>query len=267
MFVLAAGDRGEQLGQGVGWGVRRRVGAAVGGQGEGFPHGVVGVGVGGGGEPAQVAQAVFAGQAQAGDQERAAGSEGAGAGPLVAEGGQGAGGGLGPVGRGPAVVAVVVVADGAADRAVQVVGPQGVRVLVDQGPVDQAPGGCLLGEAGGAGGQVEVEGVQQGDAAQQVAFFGGEVGEGAGEEGGEGAVEVGRGGGAAGAADLQEAGDREVQVQGQAVGAGGDRRADVGADEGLAVLDKAAGEVVLAVLGGEVLFTDSRCVRIGSELR
>ncbi|WP_129773491.1 hypothetical protein [Streptomyces sp. L-9-10] len=131
----------------------------------------------------------------------------------------------------------------------QVVGPQCVRVVGDQRPVGQAPGRGLVGEAGGAGGQVEVEGVQQGEAAQQVAFVGGEVGEGAGEEGGEGAVEVGGGGGAASAADLQEAADREVEVERQAVGAGSDRGPDAGADEGPAVLDQAAGEVVLAVFG------------------
>lgn len=171
---------------------------------------------------------------------------------MVAEGGQGAGGGLVPVGGCPAVVAVLVVAYDAADRAVQVVGPQGVGVFGDQRPFGQAPGGCLAGEAGGLGGQVEVEGVQQGDGSQQVASVGGEVGQDAGEEGGKGAVEVGRGGGASGAADLQEAADREVEVEGQAVGAGGDRGADVGADEGLVVLDQAAGEVGVAVLGGEV---------------
>lgn len=83
-----------------------------GGWGEGFPDGVVGVDEGGVGEPAQVGQAVVAGQAQAlaqaGDEEDAAGGEGGGRGPLVAEGGQGAGGGLVPVRRCPAVVGVVV---------------------------------------------------------------------------------------------------------------------------------------------------------------
>ncbi|MGW6410480.1 hypothetical protein ACWF95_25270 [Streptomyces vinaceus] len=98
--------------------------------------------------------------AQARDEEQPAGAERGGGGPLLAEGGQGAGGGLVPVGGGPAVVAVLVVADGAADRAVQVVGPQRVRVLGDQGPLGQASGRSLLGEAGGAGGEVEVEGVQ-----------------------------------------------------------------------------------------------------------
>ncbi|WP_406016793.1 hypothetical protein OG520_44245 (plasmid) [Streptomyces sp. NBC_00984] len=147
---------------------------------------------------------------------------------------------------------MVVVADGAADRTVQVEGPQSVRVLVDQGPLDQAPGRRLLGKARSTRGQVEVEGVQQRNAAQQVTFLWGEVGEGPGEERGEAAVEVGGGGGVAGAPDLQEAGDGEVEVEGQAVGAGGDRGPDVGADEGLAVLDQAAGEVGLAVLGGEV---------------
>ncbi|MFE0645666.1 hypothetical protein ACFW2Y_29255 [Streptomyces sp. NPDC058877] len=180
------------------------------------------------------------------------GGEGRGLRPLVAQGGQGAVGGLVPVGGGPAVVAVFVLLYGAADRAVQVVGPQGVGVLGDQGPLDQAAGRGLLGEAGRSGGEVEVEGVQQGDAAQQVAFFGGEVRQGAGEEGGEGAVEVGRGGGAAGAADLQEAAHGEVEVEGQAVGAGGDRGPDVGGDEGPVVVDQAAGEVGLAVFGGEV---------------
>ncbi|MCX5434720.1 hypothetical protein OHU11_41820 (plasmid) [Streptomyces sp. NBC_00257] len=85
-------------------------------------------------------------------------------------------------------------------------------------------------EARGLGVEGEVEGIQQGDAAQEVAFIGGEVGEGAGEECGEGAVEVGGGGGVACAADFQEAADGEVEVEGQAVGAGGDRGADVGVD-------------------------------------
>ncbi|WP_331757602.1 hypothetical protein OH736_45650 (plasmid) [Streptomyces sp. NBC_01650] len=118
VFVLAAGDRGEEFGQGVGGCVQCRVrypaaGACRdGGWGEGFPDGVVGVDEGGVGEPAQVGQAVVAGQAQAlaqaGDEEDAAGGEGGGRGPLVAEGGQGAGGGLVPVRRCPAVVGVVV---------------------------------------------------------------------------------------------------------------------------------------------------------------
>lgn len=79
----------------------------------------------------------------------------------------------------------------------QVVGPQGVGVFRDDGPFRQAPGGGLAGEARGQGVEGEVEGIQQGDAAQEVAFIGGEVGEGAGEECGEGAVEVGGGGGVA----------------------------------------------------------------------
>lgn len=49
--------------------------------------------------------------------------------------------------------------------------------------------------------------------------------------------------------------------------AGGDDLPDALADEGLAVAGEASGEVVVAVFGGEVAFTDSRCVRVDSELR
>ncbi|MEU2956707.1 hypothetical protein [Streptomyces xanthochromogenes] len=142
---------------------------------------------------------------------------------------------------------MVVGADIGADGAVQVVGPQGVGVLGDERAFHQAPGGGLVGEAGSLGGQVQVKGVEERCRAQQVPLLRGEVGQDAGQQGGEGVVEV-LGEGFAGTADFQEAADREVQVQGEPVGAGGDR----GADEGLAAVDEAAGEVVVAVLGGEV---------------
>ncbi|MER7599449.1 hypothetical protein [Streptomyces hydrogenans] len=74
----------------------------------------------------------------------------------------------------------------------EVVRPQAEGVLADEGPFDEAAGGCLVGEAGGLGGELGVEGVQQGDGAQEVAFVGGEVGEGAGDQGAEAVLEVGR---------------------------------------------------------------------------
>jgi hypothetical protein len=94
----------------------------------------------------------------------------------------------------------------------------------------------------------------------------GEVGEGAGDQGGEVVVEVGRGGVAAGAA-IEEPHHRQVEVERQAVGAAGDDLADLLADKRFAVAGEPAGEVVVTVLGGEVAFTDSRCVRLDSELR
>ncbi|MFI0169602.1 hypothetical protein [Streptomyces sp. NPDC017095] len=84
-----------------------------------------------------------------------------------------------------------------------------------------------------------------------MSFVGGEVGQGTGQQGREGVVGVG-GLGFAGAADVQEAGDGQVQVEGQAVGAGGDHGPDGGFAEGPAVLGETAGEVVVAVFGGEV---------------
>ncbi|MCX5346083.1 hypothetical protein [Streptomyces atratus] len=79
-----------------------------------------------------------------------------------------------------------------------------------------------------------------------------EVRQRAGEQGREGAVEVGRGGSAAGATDLQVAGDGEVEVEGQAVGPGGDRCPDVSVDEGPALDSEPLGEMGLAVLGRQV---------------
>ncbi|MEU9028919.1 hypothetical protein AB0D46_15580 [Streptomyces sp. NPDC048383] len=69
-------------------------------------------------------------------------------------------------------------------------------------------------------------------------------------------VEVGRQWCVAGAADFEEAHDSRVEVEGQAVGVVGDHLADVGADEGPAVAGEASGEVVVAVLGGEVADED-----------
>ncbi|MEU5599174.1 hypothetical protein [Streptomyces sp. NPDC020298] len=51
------------------------------------------------------------------------------------------------------------------------------------------------------------------------------------------------------------------------MGAVGDDLADLLADERFAVAGEAAGEVVVAVLGGEVAFTDLRDVRIVFDLR
>ncbi|GGP34105.1 hypothetical protein GCM10010214_02900 [Streptomyces abikoensis] len=138
MFVLAAGEGGQQLDQGVGGRVHAAGGRLVGsGRGEGFPDGVADVGPGGLGEPAQV-QSVVTGRAQAlvqaADQQDAAGGERAG--PLIAGRREGALGGLAPVVGRPAVVGVVGGgAEGGADGAVEGVGPQAVGVLVDQGPM------------------------------------------------------------------------------------------------------------------------------------
>ncbi|MFD3760889.1 hypothetical protein [Streptomyces sp. NPDC058622] len=138
----------------------------------------------------------------------------------------------------------------------QVVRPEPEGVLADEGPLDQPHRRGLVLESGGRGGQGQVEGVEHGDRAQHVALVGGEVGQGAGDQGGEVVVEVGRDRGVAGAAEFEEAHDGEVKVEGQAVGAVGDGLADVGADEGLAVAGEAAGEVVVAVFGGEVTDED-----------
>ncbi|GHA70024.1 MULTISPECIES: hypothetical protein [Streptomyces] len=81
-----------------------------------------------------------------------------------------------------------------------------------------------------------------------MAFVGGEVGQGAGDQGTEVVIEVGRDR-LAGAADLQEAEHRQVEVEGQAVGAVGDDLADLAAGERLAVVGEPTGEVVVAVLG------------------
>ncbi|MEV6594913.1 hypothetical protein [Streptomyces acidicola] len=126
---------------------------------------------------------------------------------LLAQGGEGALGGLLPGGVGPAVVGGVVgVADGGADQAVEVERPQPEGGVVDEGPFGEPQGGAFVGESGGAGGEGNVEGVQQGDGAQDVAFVGGEVGQGAGDQGGEVVVEVVGLRGAAGAAQFQETG-------------------------------------------------------------
>lgn len=58
-----------------------------------------------------------------------------------------------------------------------------------------------------------------------------------------------------------------IEVAGEPVRAGHDDLPYGFADQGLSVADEAAGEVVAAVLGGEVAFIDSRCVRMDSELR
>ncbi|MET7852273.1 hypothetical protein [Streptomyces avermitilis] len=83
-------------------------------------------------------------------------------------------------------------------------------------------------------------------------FVGGEVGQGAGDQSGEVVVEVAGLRGAAAAAQPEEPGDGQIEVEGQAVRAGGDDLPDVLADEGLAVAGETPGEVVAAVLGGEV---------------
>jgi hypothetical protein len=136
---------------------------------------------------------------------------------------------------------------------VQVVGPGSERVLADQGPLGQALGGGLVGQAGGAGDQVEVEGVQQGGGTRCVPLVGGEVLQGAGDQGWEVVGEVGGLDGAAGALQGEVVLDGEVEEQGQVVAALGDGLADGGGDERGAVgVGEAVGEEVLAVLGGEV---------------
>jgi hypothetical protein len=132
VLVLAATDRGPQLGQRVG-GLRTGLGTRSGRWGggcDGLPHGVVDVGERGVGEPAEVGKVVVAGQpqtlAQAGDQEAAAAGRRGDVRllPLPAERGQGSAGGVVPVGGGPAVRGVGVIgAQRGADGAVQVVGP------------------------------------------------------------------------------------------------------------------------------------------------
>ncbi|OKI46084.1 hypothetical protein [Streptomyces sp. MJM1172] len=102
----------------------------------------------------------------------------------------------------------------------------------------------------------KVEGVHPADRAREVALVRGEVGQGAGEQRGEVGPDVRGRWGAAGSAELQEAQDGKVEVEVQAVGAFGYHRAQVGVDEGLAVAGQTPGEVVGAVLRGEVAFTD-----------
>lgn len=147
---------------------------------------------------------------------------------------------------------VVGVAYGGADQAVQVERPQAEGVFANEGPLGQPHGGSFVGEAGGSDGKRHVEGVQQADRAQDVPFVRGEVGQGAGDQGGEIVVEVDRLRRAVAAAQLQKPGDGQIEVQGKTVRAGGDDLPDGLADEGLAVADEAAGEVVVAVLGGGV---------------
>jgi hypothetical protein len=69
---------------------------------------------------------------------------------------------------------------------------------------------------------------------------------------GEVGVEVRRGRDVSGPPQFQEAEHGEVEVEGQAVGTGGDDGAEIGADEELPAADHAAGEVVVAVLWAEV---------------
>ena len=87
-------------------------------------------------------------------------------------------------------------------------------------------------------------------------FVGSEVGQDVGDACREGVVEVGRLWGAAGASQLQEPGDRQIDVQREAVTPCADHASDGFADQGLAVAGEAAGEVVVAVLGGEVTDQD-----------
>lgn len=135
--------------------------------------------------------------------------------------------------------------------------PKPEGILADEGPLDQRQGWRLVGHARGPARERDVEGVQQADRAEHVPFVGGEVGQGARDrEGGEVVVDVGRLRGAAGAAQLQEPYDGQIQVEPQAVRAAGDHAADGFADQGLAVAGEASGEVVVAVLGRGVPFTD-----------
>ncbi len=89
-----------------------------------------------------------------------------------------------------------------------------------------------------------------------MALVGGEVGEGAGQEGREVGAEVAGGRAAAGAVQFQEAVGGEVEVEGQPVGLLGDDLTERGSDERLSVAGQAAGEVVGAVLQGEVANED-----------
>ncbi len=85
----------------------------------------------------------------------------------------------------------------------QVVRPQPEGLFADERPLDQPLGRGLVRQAGGGGGEGEVEGVQQADGAQDVPLVVGEVGEGAGDQGAEVVVEVG-GDRLAGTADLSD---------------------------------------------------------------
>ncbi|MER7108862.1 hypothetical protein [Streptomyces sp. NPDC000229] len=141
----------------------------------------------------------------------------------------------------------------------QVVRPQAEDVFADEGPFDQPQGRCFVRQSGGRGGQVQVEGVQQGHGAQDVPLVEGEVGQGAGDQRGEVVVKVGRLRRSAGAADLQEAHDRQIEVERQAVGAVGDAPSDLLVDERFAVAGESAGEVVVTVLGREREVADETC--------
>ncbi|MER7569328.1 hypothetical protein ABTZ93_41550 [Streptomyces sp. NPDC097941] len=108
----------------------------------------------------------------------------------------------------PAVIGGVVgIAYSGSDQAVEVEGPQSERGLADERPLGQPQGGAFVGEADGALGEGHVEGVQEADRAQDVAFGGGQVGQGADAQGGEVVVEVAGPRGASGAAQFQGPGD------------------------------------------------------------
>lgn len=146
----------------------------------------------------------------------------------------------------------------------QVVGPEAGGGVADEGPLQQAQDGGVAAGSGAGGGEGDVEGVQEADRAQDVAFVGGEVGEGAGDQGGEFDVEVGRLRREAGAADLEKAHGGQVEVQRQAVGALGDHTSQRWVDQRLAVGGEAVGEVVVAVLVAEVPDQDlAATARIG----
>jgi hypothetical protein len=116
VLVLPPGERGQELGKGSGGGVDLVAVADAGREGEGLLHVVVGVGPGG--ESAEV-ESVVAGQGEALEQaadEMAPVGFGAGP-PLLAERGQGAGRAGLPIGVGPAVVGGVARgAQGGADQ-------------------------------------------------------------------------------------------------------------------------------------------------------
>lgn len=131
-----------------------------------------------------------------------------------------------------------------------------MRVGADERALDEAQRRRFVRHPGGPGGEGHVEVVQQGHRAQHMALVRREVAEGAADQGREVDVEVGGAGLAPGAPDRQEPLDGEVEVEREAVRACGDDRADLGCDDGGAVAHEPAGQVVVAVLGGEVADED-----------
>lgn len=134
----------------------------------------------------------------------------------------------------------------------QVVGPGGGRLVLDEGSVQQARERGLVLLACCLHGQRYRPGVQEADRAQCLAFGWGEVAQGAGDECGKVLLEVCGARIPALAPQFQVAAGCQVEVEGQSVRACCDGVPDRLVDQWLSVGTEAVDEVVLAVLCGEV---------------